>query len=151
MASTVKSGPQDLPPPGGYAPFNYQRSKLRTIIGGRLGIALFYGITSIGCFVYYLDLKSFRRSQIEMTSSQCAIRPLIEAERDRALLRHMRHLRDEEADVMKNVPGWEVGTFYGVPVFNTLRSEFFEPRSIDAYVFTDPADYLHRLHRPAII
>lgn len=35
MASASKTGPQDLPPKGGYAPIQIQRINLRTIIGGK--------------------------------------------------------------------------------------------------------------------
>nr|XP_012149523.1 PREDICTED: NADH dehydrogenase [ubiquinone] 1 alpha subcomplex subunit 13 [Megachile rotundata] len=151
MAGTVKSGPQDLPPEGGYAPFHYERSKLRTIIGGRLGTALFYGISLGGFYLYFLNLRDVRKSQIEMRSSRFAITPLLEAERDRALIKHMKRVRDEEADLMKDVEGWEVGTLYGTPIFYQERPEYFEPRPTDAYVFSDPNDFVNRLFRIAYL
>jgi hypothetical protein len=35
-------------------------------------------------------------------------------------LKQLRRNRDEEAKLMANVPGWEVGTWYGEPVYKTL-------------------------------
>lgn len=34
MTTTAKIGPQDLPPKGGYKPFQIDRVKLRTLLGG---------------------------------------------------------------------------------------------------------------------
>lgn len=34
MTTTAKLGPQDLPPKGGYAPYQIERIHLRNIIGG---------------------------------------------------------------------------------------------------------------------
>lgn len=34
MIGTVKLGPQDLPPEGGYSPIQIERVKLRRVIGG---------------------------------------------------------------------------------------------------------------------
>ncbi|XP_029039387.1 NADH dehydrogenase [ubiquinone] 1 alpha subcomplex subunit 13 [Osmia bicornis bicornis] len=147
MVATIKLGPQDLPPEGGYSPIQTERIKLRRVIGGRLGIALFYTVSIGASYLYYLNLRDVRRSEIEMRSSRLAIYPLLEAERDRALLKHMRRLRDEEADLMKNYPNWEVGTFFGEPVFYKDRPECFEPRFFDTVVFSNPKDYSKRAYR----
>ena len=41
------------------------------------------------------------------------------AERDREYLRQLRKNRDYEAELMKDVPGWEVGTWFGQKVYKT--------------------------------
>ena len=41
------------------------------------------------------------------------------AERDRAFLKQLRLNREYEAELMKDVPGWEVGTWFGQKVFAT--------------------------------
>ncbi|XP_054006317.1 NADH dehydrogenase [ubiquinone] 1 alpha subcomplex subunit 13 [Hylaeus anthracinus] len=146
MASTAKMGSQDLPPKGGYAPYQIERINLRTVIGGKTGIALFYAATFGGFYLYYLNHKYVTRNKIEMRSSRLALQPMMEAERDRALMKHMRRLIEEEADVMKNVPGWEVGTFFGEPIYYTVpEDEYIEPLLSDLIVFSNPEDYRIRV------
>ena len=60
---------------------------------------------------------------IEDYSARRAIEPLLLAERDREFLRQVRKNRDKEADLMKDVAGWEVGTYFGTPVFRTLPKD----------------------------
>lgn len=63
-----------------------------------------------------------------MRSAKISLLPLLFAERDREFLKQLRINRDEEAKLMKNVPGWEVGTWYGEPIFKTLpKDELIEP------------------------
>ena len=42
------------------------------------------------------------------------------AERDRGFIKTCKANRDAEADLMKDVPGWEVGTWYGEPIYKTM-------------------------------
>ena len=53
-----------------------------------------------------------------------ALQPMLQAETDRAFLKRLRQNRDWEADIMKDVPGWEVGTYWGVPVYRTVKNKF---------------------------
>jgi len=48
-----------------------------------------------------------------------ALEPMLCAEKDRVTLKEIRRLRDVEEDLMKDVPGWEVGTYFGHPIFKT--------------------------------
>ena len=71
-----------------------------------------------------MNLSFFQ--QIEMKSASLAIEPLMLAERDREFLKQLRRNRDAEEKLMKDVEGWEVGTFYGhkvykVSIFNCLK------------------------------
>ena len=52
-----------------------------------------------------------------MKSATLAIEPLMLAERDREFLKQLRRNRDAEEKLMKDVEGWEVGTFYGHKVY----------------------------------
>ena len=52
-----------------------------------------------------------------MKSASLAITPLMLAERDREFLKQLRRNRDAEEKLMKDVEGWEVGTFYGHKVY----------------------------------
>lgn len=52
------------------------------------------------------------KHEIEMRSSKMAIYPMLLAERDREYLKQLRRNRDAEAELMRDVPGWEVIQFY---------------------------------------
>lgn len=69
-------------------------------------------VTTVGLGIYYLTAKKVKRDEIEMRSAQNVIFPILIAERDREFLRQLRRNRDEEAELMKNVPGWEVNCDY---------------------------------------
>lgn len=82
-----------------------------------------------------------------MRSGRLSLYPLIHAERDREFLKQLRRNRDEEARLMKNVPGWKVGTWYGEPVFKTLpKDEIVEPHWQDFCVHAHYRDYAGRAH-----
>jgi len=59
-----------------------------------------------------------------MNDGRLALSPLLLAEEQRAYLRQLRANRDEENELMKNVPGWKTGTLYGEPVFENLNDRF---------------------------
>jgi NADH dehydrogenase (ubiquinone) 1 alpha subcomplex subunit 13 len=83
----------------------------------------FSGVTAGSAYLYYLNCLQNERETIEMRSGKMALYPLLFAERDREYLKQIRRNRDEEADLMKNVPGWKVGTWYGEPVFKTIPKD----------------------------
>ncbi|KZC09289.1 PREDICTED: NADH dehydrogenase [ubiquinone] 1 alpha subcomplex subunit 13 [Dufourea novaeangliae] len=139
MATAAKSGPQDMPPKGGYAPYQIERIPLRTVIGGRAGIAIFLTATISGYYLYTLEHKRVKKNELEMRSARLALMPMLTAERDRALLKHMRRMRDEEASVMKDFPGWQVGRFFEEPIFWTVaEDEFIEPTFDERMTYADP-------------
>ena len=151
MTTTAKVGPQDLPPKGGYAPYQIERIHLRNVIGGKTGIGIFLACTFTGCYGYYLTYKGIKKNDIEMRSSRLAITPLLYAERDRSLLKQMRRVRDEESDLMKNIPGWEVGTFFGEPIFHTIpKDEYVEPTLQELVAHTHPNEYDAHVYRHMI-
>ncbi|XP_029165245.1 NADH dehydrogenase [ubiquinone] 1 alpha subcomplex subunit 13 [Nylanderia fulva] len=130
---------QDLPPKGGYGPIQTDRVKLRTILGAKNTFALFFATTVVGFYAYYLNYKLVKRNEIEMRSTRLAIWPALIAERDRSILKQMRRNRDEEAELMKNVEGWEVGTYYGEPIyFLDEENQFREPLFIEHFAHADP-------------
>lgn len=51
-----------------------------------------------------------------MRSARLAVYPMLLAERDREYLKQLRKNRDAEAELMKDVPGWEVIFFR---IYNT--------------------------------
>lgn len=68
----------------------------------------YLGMTAGALYLYYINYKRIQRHEIEMRSSKMAIYPMLLAERDREFLRQIRRNRDAEAELMKDVPGWEV-------------------------------------------
>lgn len=89
---------------------------------------IFLAVTAAGTYIYYLNYLHHERNMVENRSGKLATLPLLMAERDRAFLKQLRVNRDEEADLMKNVKGWEVGTWYGEPVFKTKgKGAYVEP------------------------
>ncbi|XP_012527929.1 NADH dehydrogenase [ubiquinone] 1 alpha subcomplex subunit 13 [Monomorium pharaonis] len=129
-ATTEGRRMQDLPPKGGYNPIQTDRIKLRKVLGAKSTIAIFLTTTIAGFYGYYLSFRLVRQNEIEMRSARLAIFPALLAERDRAILKQMRRNRDAEAELMKNVDRWEVGTYYGEPIFfldneNQIREPMF--------------------------
>lgn len=80
-------------------------------------------MTAGASYLYYLNCVQVERETVEMRSGKMALYPLLFAERDREYLKQVRLNRDEEADLMKNVAGWKVGTWYGEPIFKTLPKD----------------------------
>lgn len=55
----------------------------------------------------------------------------------------MRKNRDAEATLMKDVQGWEVGTLFGTPVYNTVgENEWIGYRPKSYYSHADPFDVM---------
>lgn len=67
------------------------------------------------------------------------------------LLKQLKRVRELEADVMKDFPYWEVGTFFGEPIYQDVPADtYIKPIFGELYMFTDPMDkapleYLHLL------
>ncbi|PZC85188.1 NADH dehydrogenase [ubiquinone] 1 alpha subcomplex subunit 13 [Helicoverpa zea] len=116
---------QDLPPPGGYKPIPFKRVPAKTLFSGYTMFAGYFGITAFAMYLYSLNYKQIVKDEIEMRSAKMAIFPMLLAERDRAYLKQLRKNRDAEAELMKDVPGWEVGTYYGEKIYKLLPPDSF--------------------------
>ena len=53
-----------------------------------------------------------------------ALQPMLQAERDRQFLKRLVKNREWETELMKDVPGWEVGTYWGTPVIKGVKNKF---------------------------
>ena len=60
-------------------------------------------------------------------------------------LNQLRKNRDEERELMKNVPGWKVGHYFSEPLYTTVGDFLMEPDSIELYAHTHDKhrDYMH--------
>lgn len=57
------------------------------------------------------------------------------------MLKHQKRMRELEADVMKDFPFWEVGTFFGVPIYESVPEDtYIEPNFGECYTYADPFD-----------
>ncbi|KAG5674926.1 hypothetical protein PVAND_004871 [Polypedilum vanderplanki] len=121
---------QDLPPPGGYQKIPFMRVPAKTLFNGFQIIGAYIGITTFAVYIYHLTNKQIQREEVEMRSARLALMPMLIAERDREFLKQVRKNRDEEARLMKNIPGWVVGTYYGEPIYKTKPVDHFDDNSL---------------------
>ncbi|XP_003975676.1 NADH dehydrogenase [ubiquinone] 1 alpha subcomplex subunit 13 [Takifugu rubripes] len=108
---------QDMPPPGGYAAFDYKRNLPKRALSGYSLFGIGIGLMVFGYWRLFKWNRERRRLQIEELEARIALYPLMQAEQDRRTLRLLRENLEEEAFIMKDVPGWKVGE----SVFNTER------------------------------
>lgn len=134
---------QDMPPAGGYANIIYQRVPCKKWWSGRKCLAFLV-------FVHFPFLLHHARVQVpakkkqEMETRSCnsITQPFFRAERQRAKLLRVHENREIEAELMKNVPGWEVGTWFGEPIYKTIdEDEWEEPDEREYFIHTDFKDY----------
>ncbi|XP_050294795.1 NADH dehydrogenase [ubiquinone] 1 alpha subcomplex subunit 13 [Anthonomus grandis grandis] len=125
---------QEMPPEGGYRPINIKRVPPRSYFGGYSLIGGLIGMTTGAAYLFYLNVGSVYREQLEVKGASLAVYPMLMAERDRAFLKQLRINREEERELMKNVPGWKVGTWYGEPIFVGEPNKYVDPRIQEFYV-----------------
>ncbi|XP_072560239.1 NADH dehydrogenase [ubiquinone] 1 alpha subcomplex subunit 13 [Paramormyrops kingsleyae] len=113
-ASKVK---QDMPPSGGYGPFDYKRNLPKRGFSGYTMFGIGIGVMVLGYWRLFKWNRERRRLQIEDLEARIALLPLLQAEHDRRTLRMLRENLEEEVRIMKDVPGWKVGE----NVFHTER------------------------------
>ncbi|XP_067133072.1 NADH dehydrogenase [ubiquinone] 1 alpha subcomplex subunit 13 [Centruroides vittatus] len=116
---------QDLPPSGGYKRIIFHRIPPKKYFSGYTMFAGYIGLTAFSSYFVWLDLKRQRRLKVENCDVKVALEPLLLAERDRMYLKQLRKNREEEAELMKDVPGWKVGTYYGEPLYKTISKDTF--------------------------
>merc|ERR1719295_1149378 len=137
MASKFK---QEMPPQSGYGPIEWAKVVRQRRFSGYTIFASFIGLTASSLAVMVYFKKKDRLVELEMQEARVALQPLITAERQRIILRRLRQNRDEENEIMKNVPGWETGTLYGQPVFHNQAKRFPNVSSFEYYVHSSPKD-----------
>lgn len=119
MASS-STGPQfrqDMPPKGGYRDIYWKRTHPKTWFNWKKGFGLFALSSAYSYWLFRSERKSIRKMGLIENDVEIACQPFIMAERDRRILRVKRQNRDLEDEVMKDVPGWVTGTWYGEPVY----------------------------------
>ncbi|NP_001040176.1 NADH dehydrogenase (ubiquinone) 1 alpha subcomplex, 13 [Bombyx mori] len=136
---------QDLPPPGGYKPIPFKRIPAKSYFSGYTMFAGFIGMTIGSIYLYNITYKRILKDEIEMRSAKMAIYPALLAERDREYLKQLRRNRDAEAELMRDVPGWEVGTYYGERVYKLIPpDQWVEPIFQEYYAHSDIKEWNKR-------
>ncbi|XP_034611155.1 NADH dehydrogenase [ubiquinone] 1 alpha subcomplex subunit 13 [Trachemys scripta elegans] len=126
---------QDMPPPGGYGPIDYKRHLPRRGLSGYSLFAIGIGSLLLGYYNLVKWNRERRRLLIEDLETRIALFPLLQAESDRRTLRLLRENLEEEAKIMKDVPGWKVGE----SVFHTDR---WVPPTTDELYYLKPTNEL---------
>ncbi|XP_043946585.1 NADH dehydrogenase [ubiquinone] 1 alpha subcomplex subunit 13 [Protopterus annectens] len=128
---------QDMPPPGGYGSVDYKRNLPKRGFSGYTMFAVGIGTILFGYWRLFKWNRERRRLQIEDLEARVALLPLLQAESDRRLLRMLRENLEEEAKIMKDVPGWKVGE----SVFHTDR--WVPPISDELYNLRPNEEHVH--------
>ncbi|KAF4076422.1 hypothetical protein AMELA_G00214920 [Ameiurus melas] len=134
-ASKVK---QDMPPPGGYGPIDYKRNLPKRGLSGYSLFGIGIGAMLFGYWRLFKWNRERRRLHIEDLEARIALLPLLQAEHDRRTLRMLRENLEEEAVIMKDVPGWKVGE----NVFHTDR--WVTPTNDELFNLRPHEELLHK-------
>jgi len=132
---------QDLPPPGGYKPISYLRVPAKTYFSGVQMFVLFNVITFGSMYIWTFTRDKLKRLKTEDRSARLAMQPMLYAEKDRLYLKRLRKLREEEEELMKGVPGWVVGTYWGEPIYHTRPENEWHDIQAAEYMAHSP-DYI---------
>uniref|UniRef100_A0A1S6GLE2 NADH dehydrogenase [ubiquinone] 1 alpha subcomplex subunit 13 n=1 Tax=Pseudodiaptomus poplesia TaxID=213370 RepID=A0A1S6GLE2_9MAXI len=139
--ATAGAFKQDLPPKGGYAPINFKRIPAKQVLNVPIIYGSLFGSMALGYWLYKRGTRQMAILKTEMNSAELAITPLMLAERDREFLKQCRRNREAEENLMKDVEGWEVGTWYGHPVYKTLGDKWTDMTLDEFYVHTSLKEY----------
>ncbi|XP_063226031.1 NADH dehydrogenase [ubiquinone] 1 alpha subcomplex subunit 13 [Bacillus rossius redtenbacheri] len=132
---------QDMPPEGGYKSIRFTRLPAKQYFSGYSMFLGFFGVTAGAMYLYYMSYKKWFYEDLENKGGRLAMQPILLAERDREFLKQLRRNRDEEAKLMANVPGWEVGTYYGEPIYKTAAPDtLIDPHYDEYFAHAKPAD-----------
>ena len=100
---------QDGPPPGGFPSVRYGRRIPNTGPSG----AVVFGLVCLGMGYGFYKTAQYNRYQNRLTeekiNTRMALTPFLQAEADRVFVQRQAKFHAWEAEVMKDVPGWEVG------------------------------------------
>ncbi|EFP03265.1 hypothetical protein CRE_28173 [Caenorhabditis remanei] len=122
---------QDMPPKGGYRAFNFHRTFPKLVWSPGTVVAAIFGATAYGVYSALEGKKAVITEKFEDVDINNAMQPFLTAERDRYWLKLMAKNRALEEEIMKDVPGWKTGTWYGEPVYFTLGDKWWDPSATE--------------------
>ena len=103
-------GKQEMPPKGGFGQVPFARGVPKS--RGPSGAAIWAGgllATVVGFYVVGQSNIARREYKKEKRLARAALIPLLQAEEDARYVAARREEIAKEAEIMKNVPGWEAG------------------------------------------
>ncbi|KAL6730949.1 hypothetical protein Aduo_001867 [Ancylostoma duodenale] len=136
---------QDMPPSGGYRKFNYGRTFPKVFWRPGVVVAAVFGATVYGSFDAIAKKKARVTEKFEDIDITNAMQPFLTAERDRFWLKLLKKNRELEEEVMRDVPGWKTGTWYGEPVYFTLGDKWWDPMQDEVFAHSKK-DVFYREH-----
>ncbi|XP_046583893.1 NADH dehydrogenase [ubiquinone] 1 alpha subcomplex subunit 13-like [Haliotis rubra] len=120
---------QDMPPQGGYSNIEWAKKFPKSRFSGYTQFGMFIGFTAAAWIAFYFQRRRKEQLSLEMREARLAIVPLLLAEQQRLYLMQLRANRDEENELMKDVPNWKTGTLWGEPVYHNIANRFIMPSS----------------------
>merc|ERR1712001_336200 len=81
------------------------------------------GTMAVGWLWWSHKWRKLTANRTESRSVELALQPMLSAERDRQFLKRIVQNREWEAELMKDVKDWEVGTYFGKPVYRTMDGD----------------------------
>lgn len=130
---------QDLPPKGGYPKIHYERVLAKTYFSGKTLLLMYFGLTAVSSVAFYGISYKIHCDNLENLGGEIAMYPMLLAEKDRMYLRQLNRNREAEESLMKDVEGWETGTYYGKKIYKT-SDKLVEPTLGDYYVHNSNGD-----------
>uniref|UniRef100_A0A2R5LGJ7 NADH dehydrogenase [ubiquinone] 1 alpha subcomplex subunit 13 n=1 Tax=Ornithodoros turicata TaxID=34597 RepID=A0A2R5LGJ7_9ACAR len=132
---------QDMPPAGGYAEFNYKRVPAKVWGSGYKLLGAYAAVTAFSFYMYFRSYRRVYLQRVEDSDGRIAVQPIVLAERDRAFLKQLKKNFEAEKELMKDVPGWEVGTLFGEPLYKTTPKGYHvDPITLEFFAHANPKD-----------
>ncbi|OQR78661.1 NADH dehydrogenase-like [Tropilaelaps mercedesae] len=136
---------QDMPPQGGYPAININRLLPKSYFSSPVIFAAFFTVSGVAIYNFKRAKLAITRQNLELNDTDLSLQPFLVAERDRAYLKYLRRVYEEEEFIMKDVPGWKVGTLYGERLFKTAPPDYhLNPPPGAIYVHNSPYDFLYQ-------
>uniref|UniRef100_A0A7R9U1N8 NADH dehydrogenase [ubiquinone] 1 alpha subcomplex subunit 13 n=1 Tax=Pinguiococcus pyrenoidosus TaxID=172671 RepID=A0A7R9U1N8_9STRA len=106
---------QEMPPPGGFPSIITKNMNRNRGPSGVVIFSVYFLVTAYGFYLLGEGNRKRRRVKEETRNMRIALAPMLQFEADVAFLKQREEDLKKEAEVMKDVPGWEVGA----PLYKT--------------------------------
>ncbi|KAG7928332.1 hypothetical protein KL925_001632 [Ogataea polymorpha] len=115
---------QDLPPVGGYEKIQWKRNLPSRGFRPLVWLGLLVATTSYGFYKVIQGNRENVELKREKLWSRIHLMPLLQAEQDRDIVRRTIAYYNREAEIMKDVPWWEVKSTY------SNQKDFHPPHTV---------------------
>jgi len=132
---------QELPPPGGFEEIQWER-RLPKKTRGSVLMAGYVAFSTVMYLIWRREQNRQNLFELDLFDCRIATEPFLFAERDRMMLKQVRQNRDEENELMKDVPQWKTGTLWGIPVYYNKRGRWFEPTREELWAHASKKDMM---------